>query len=273
MKKHLGFLILLFLAIGCSRSDIMYRFADTMAVSKTDDYFDLSSAQKKELKKDIQTDLEKMRKELLPQVAKSLRSVETQVGKGPLPEDFVADHVESAQTYFKKGTHYFSDTAVKLTASLDSTQISHFAKKVRKDIEKRQDPDEANKELNKRYRRSLELWIGGLSKDQKESLKKFQSSHPYPFHLQAQSREYVLQKFLESSKDPQTMKNFVQQFTSDYESVRQPAYDQALQSYQKDFQKFLTGPFWSSLSTVQKEVFKKNLLTRAEELEKLSQRP
>lgn len=270
------FLLLFFilnLTVACSRSEVMVRFFDTVAVSKTDDYFDLSSQQRDELKKDIQSDVEKARKEFFPEVAKSLRKIEHEVQKDKLDAAFVSARFSEFQNYFKKVSSYFTDSSVKLVLTLEPAQFEHFSQEIHKDIKDSNDEEQASRDAHKRYRRSLEFWVGGLSADQKEKLRQFLVQHPYPAKLQNENKEHVLKQFLEARKNPDTLKKFVRDFYQNYESLRLPAFTQALENHKNAFQKFLVEELWPTFTKTQRRTLRDNLLARAEELEKIAQRP
>ncbi|WP_373997850.1 DUF6279 family lipoprotein [Bdellovibrio bacteriovorus] len=268
--KYLILLSFVILSSACSRSGVMVRMFDDLAVSKADDYFELTSKQREELKKDLQKDVDVARKELLPQIAKSLRSIEPQINKEKLDSEVITTQMMEFQNYFKKLSSYFGETAVKTSLSLEPSQVFHFAKEVREDIEDDSESD-AKEKVEKRYKKSVEFWIGGISSAQKEKIQKFLKQNPYPSKLQNENKEYVLNQFLEAKKNPETLKKFVKDFFNDYESVRLPAYTEALNNHKKAFQKFLVEEFWSTISKNQKETLKENISSRAEDLEKIAQ--
>ncbi|WP_374074221.1 DUF6279 family lipoprotein [Bdellovibrio bacteriovorus] len=275
--KYAVLILFIFFTSACSRSSLFVQFFDDLAVSKTDDYFDLSSQQRDELRESLQKDVKAIKKELLPEVAKTLRHIEPEVRKDKINAEVVATHFAEFQNYFKKLSSYFKNTAIKTSLTLKSEQYDHFAKVLREEIketqEDNQDPEDSLKLTLKRYRRSIEFWVGGLSSEQKEKIKKFVEAHPYPWKLQNQSKEFVLKQFLESRPDPEKLKKFVTNFYDDYESVRLPKFTLALNEHKRAFQKFLLDEFWQSLSKEQKSNLKENLLARAEELEQIAQKP
>ncbi|WII72339.1 DUF6279 family lipoprotein [Bdellovibrio sp. 22V] len=273
--RYLFLIFILFNTLACSRSDVLVRFFDTLAVSEADDYFDLTSEQKENLKKNIQKDLGRAKKELFPEVAKKLRELEPAVAKDTLDAQKVAAQFADFQTYVKKFSSYFKDSAIKTTLSLKPSQYDHFSGELHKEIQKSEDrngdSDHAQREAYKRYRRSLEFWVGGISKDQRDRLNKFLETHPFPWKLQNQNKEHVLSQFLEARKNPETLKKFVGDFYEDFEAVRLPAYTEALDAHKKAFQNFLVNDFWKTLSEVQRKRLRENILDRAQELEKIAE--
>lgn len=267
----LGFAVIFsILTSACNRSTVLFNVIDTAAVSKADDYFDLSSKQKTELKKDLRQDLDSAKKEMLPEVALKLRSLAPEVEKPVLNSELMIAELSEFQNYIKKISRYFSRTATKFALTLSSDQVSHFAAEVREEIEDREDLEDAREDVEKRYRRSIEFWIGGISKNQREQISHFLNVHPFPTALENKSREHVLKQFIEASKTPESMTKFMEAFTTDYETVRLPAYKEALNAHKKEFQKFLVHDFWKTVDSTQKKRFKENLLNRAEELEKIA---
>lgn len=275
--RYIILLTIVLFCSACSRSYVAYRFFNDLAVSKTDNYFDLTSQQRDQLKKDIETDMDHARKDLFPQVAKTLRKIAPEVRKEKIQPELVAGHYDEFQSYFKKVSSYFKPAAIKTALTFKPAQYDHFAKELRKELKQSQEKMEtqeyAQREIFKRYRRSIEFWIGGISSQQKDKLNGFISVHPYPWKLENQNKEFVLKQFLESRQDREKLKKFVADFYDDYESVRLPEFTHALDEHKKAFRKFLTEDFWQSLSPAQKNNLKDNLIARAEELENLAQRP
>lgn len=276
MIKQSFALILLIFTTSCSRTDLVFRFADTAMVSKADDYFDLSSEQKKELSKNIQDDLEGVRKNTLPKVAQSLRGLEMHVKDDKLDEVLVQSVFDQTQSYMKSLAASFSESALKTSTTLSSKQFDHFAKTVREDIEKNREKNETSdkslKENFRRYKRGFEFWIGSLTDEQEDALTDFLKAHPYPWQLQNQSREYVLQKFMASQKAPQDLRQFIVGYYTDYEAVRMAEFNQALNQHKASLKKFIVETLWPSLTQRQKSQLSKNLLEKATELEKIAQR-
>ncbi len=70
-------------------------------------------------------------------------------------------------------------SAVKTSASLTPAQLEHFAQKVRSDLseatEDSSTPDKALDKTYKRYRRSLEFWVGGIKPAYRSASLKFRS--------------------------------------------------------------------------------------------------
>jgi hypothetical protein len=258
--------------LACSRTDVAYRFADTAIIYRTDDFFDLKSEQKQELKLRIQVILEKIRKEKFPEFARKLRqwaplTKETQITYPDLLK--IASEVQSD---LKLVSDYFLETSIWTALSLKNEQFDYLKKKIHEEIDDASDPQDWQKLTFKKYRRSFEFWLGGLSSLQKEKLSNFLKTNPFPSKLQNDSRLFVLEKFLKSRESHASLEKFVRDFFADYESVRLLQFQSALNQHKQSFIKFLAEEFWPTLDQSQRQHFHQNLLDRASELERISQR-
>lgn len=257
---------------ACTGGEFLFRFADDLAASKADRYFDLSSDQKKELKAEIRKDINAGKKEALPKVAQRLRQLEKDMKKDSVDPAVFAMAFEEIEKQLKGLAVYFQDTAIKTSMNLSQEQIHHFAQEVREDIqEKTEDPEETLEKVEKKYRRAIEYFVGSMSGAQDKMLKNFLSKNPYPWRLQIQSQEHVVKQFVAAAQNPESRKSFVEKFAKDYESVRLPEYKEALSQHEKALITFLTTEFWHSMTPDQKVSFKENLIARAELLERIAQ--
>ncbi len=138
MNKLLLIIALGFLSLNtaCSRLDIAYNWADTFIVAKVDDYFDVSSSQKKELKKSVQQDLAKMKEDVVPVWIENARELEKDVAQGTLNETKVSAFFSVVMTDVEHVTSHFSDTAVNFISTTDPSQIEYFKKSFYKKMKK-----------------------------------------------------------------------------------------------------------------------------------------
>lgn len=276
MKAFLLILSLGALTIGLSGcgSTFLGVALQSMTVTKVDDYFDLEGPQKDQLKKDVEKDFQELRQEVFPQVAKSLRELDSQFNKDSVQAPLMAKIFEDSDSYLKKVTAKFENTAVKTAATLHEKQFQHFAREIRKDVEESQEDtasaEGALKQSMKRYTKSIEFWLGNLTRDQKNRLRDFLNNHPYPWSLQNRSKLAVLEKFLNSRKNPEELKKFVKGFAVDYDVYRLPEFKEALKVHQAAFQEFFAKSLWPSVEKKQRQELRENLMSRAENLEKLA---
>lgn len=258
---------------GCG-SSFMGVALQSMTVSKVDDYFDLDTTQKEQLKKDVESDMKNLKQDVFPQVAKSLRELDVLFSQDAVQTSMVAKIFSDSEAYIKQAATKFEATAVKMSATLSEKQFQHFAEELRDKIEESEDDTKtaagALKQSMKRYTKSLEFWVGNLNRDQRAQLKEFLSKNPYPWDLQNKSKQAALDQFMNSRKDPEELKKFVKGFVNDYAAYRTAEFKAALKTHQAAFQEFFVMNLWPTVQKSQRQELKENLIARAESLEKLA---
>lgn len=270
------FLLSLFCFIGiisCTRLDIAVNWADTYIASQVDDYFDLSSQQNKDLKNNLKRDLRKIRSEQFPVWAKTLRQLEKEIRSGTLTEagfaTYYRDAIAASQTLLPE----FKETALKFISTASSEQLEHFERTIRKknveNEQKIQNSEQARNDSRKKYLRWIEMWVESLTKDQNQLLNQHLSNDPFPAIAQIKNRNYVLEKFTEARKSPESLQNFVRNYYTDKNQYADPNYTQALANYQSNLEKF-GYQLLKSLNEKQKSLLCENLTEKASLLERLA---
>lgn len=279
MKKRILLLFVGALVIaGCSSrgtflDDFLVLGGSSMA--QIDEYFDLNNQQHEQLEKNIDSDLNRLRKERFQKIAKTLRDIERSA-KRPDNQKVMSTAFVDLQSHYQQASPYFKGSTEKLIASLKEAQIKNFQKKVEKEIADTKaglkNPATLNEEIIGRYKRGLEFWVGDLSTAQQRSIAQFTRDHPYPWNEKIRNKESILKQFMAVHEDPVQIRKFAERFISDYAEMRTPEYAAAMKGYEKEFQAFLDS-FWSSLSAEQKSRIHEYLVGRAEKLELLAKRP
>jgi hypothetical protein len=248
-------------------------WADTYIASQVDDYFDLSSAQSKELKESLKKDIQTIRKNEFPRWAKTFRAFSAEIQNNTLTEDTFKKYFETTLEVSRGVQPVFSETAVKFIASASPEQLTHFERTFHeKNVEnekKIQNSEKTRNESRKKYIRGIEMWIDSLSKDQDQLLNRHLSENPFPALALNKNRTHVLEKFMEAKKSPETLKNFVRAYYQDKYQYAEPEYQQALKNYQEGLEKF-TFQLIKSLDEKQKSLLCENLAEKAGLLDKLA---
>lgn len=273
MKK---FLILFFCVFGisaCSRLDIAVNWADTYISAKVDDYFDITSEQKRALKESLKNDIRRLRKEQFRLWALELQKLQNDLKTNNLDEARFQDHYQRMLANSQKLQPYFTNTASDFIATTTSEQLNHFEKffrqKNHEEEKKFKTAPQVLRETKKKYLRWTDMFLGPLSKDQERILSEHLEMHPFPARLQIKNKALLLQKIQESRHSPETLKNFVRDYYNDRTQFAATEYQQALKEYQNGLGKFL-HQLLTSLSEKQKRTFSENLGEKAALLKKLA---
>lgn len=258
-------------SISCSRLEVAYNFADNYMTSKADDYLDLSSKQKKELKARLQKDLDRTRTEIFPEVAKQLQVLQSQIDQ-PWTAEVVAEDVQIIKDLFLKFLGYFKVTTLETLLAASPEQFATFDQEASEALEDSRDVEEFKEKIAKRYRRNVEMWIGGISKDQRGLLDKLLMDHPYPIQLQVQNKEHLLSQFQKARKNPQELELFIDQYFKNQDSLKLPAYVTALSNHHQAVIEFAWKEFSPTVTSEQKKNLHRNLQARIDQLLKLAEK-
>ncbi|HEY8270823.1 MAG TPA: hypothetical protein VIG33_08020, partial [Pseudobdellovibrionaceae bacterium] len=132
-----------------------------------------------------------------------------------------------------------------------------------------QNSEKTRNESRKKYFRWIEMWLGPLTKEQTQLLNQHLNQHPFPLQAQIKNKIYILEKFHESRRSPEDLKNFVRNYYNNKYEVQNQEYRQALASYQRELEKFIFQLI-QSLNEKQKKLLAENLSEKSTSLEKLS---
>lgn len=273
MRNLVIILICLLSLVSCTKLDVAVSWADTYVISQIDDYFDINSQQRKDLKESLKKDIKKIRVEQFPEWAAELRRFQKDISDDKLTDVSFHDYFVKTLETTKKIQPYFTDTAVKFIATTTTPQLEHFERTLRKknveDEKKIQDGKKARDESRKKYLRWTEMWIDSLSKDQDQLLNQHLTNNPFPALEQIKNKNYVLEKFHEARKSPEDLKKFVRNYYNNKYQYADPEYQKALSTYQADLEKFIFQLI-KSMSEKQKKALSDSLTERANSLERLA---
>jgi hypothetical protein len=268
-KAIVGASLIIFL--GCSRLDLAVNWADDYIIRQADNYFDLSSKQQTEYKVKVQKDIDRIKTENFPKIAKFLGKISGAVDKGAISEKYIADSFDEGTKLFREALHQFDGTAIDFLSHASDEQMKHFVEEFNDKTKGIKEETETPKERMKRQRKTYERWtkefIGSLSSEQKDILEKQIKNNPYPYELQVKNRETFRDKLLEVHNNPASIKGFVTRI----EKQRTDAYDDALDTFHEGLKSYLWD-LYRSLSPDQKNSLAKKLNERASELDKIAEK-
>lgn len=274
MIKFILVLVLGFLVLpACSRLDLAFNWADTYIVSKVDDYFDLTSAQSKELKKSLQNDFKKVSSKVLPKIIDDAKKLEQQLQVNVVDEKSVERLFNLGQNVFEDFYSQFSATAVGFIASTDKGQLEHFKKafyeKQDEEKEKFADLKEYQHEQKEKYHKYFKMFLGSLTAEQKALIDDHLRHSPYPKALKLKNKEAVFNAFIAAiQQSPAKAQEFVTQFTQKPQSYNLPEYQMALKNYNEGLKKLILAMV-STLNSEQKKELRDNLLEKVSQLQKI----
>ncbi len=273
MKRTLIFCCLAVLGLtSCSRLDVAFRWADVYIAGKVDDLFDITSAQKKELKQSIQKDLQVVQAQVLPGWLLKLDEIDKGINADTLNDQKVAELFGSIMTDVDRIKSYFSDTAVWFISTASSSQIAYFKeayrKKNREDLEKALDEKGLREDYKDKYEDYFKMFLGPLTKFQDKLLEKHLTTASFPAALKAKNNEQLFEKFLVDSHSKEASRSFVKKLYNQPENLDLPEYRQAYAEYQKSLQKLISEVLLS-MTPDQKKTLHRRIAEKKSQLARL----
>ena len=198
---------------GCAVS-FVYRHADWLMLHKLDQYFDLTTEQRKDTTGRIQAILSKHRREALPQYEAFLQEVRQRLERGIAAQDvewFYATFDRLRDDLFER----FVDDGGVFLASIGPSQRSTLERAMRKDNEKaaKLASGSARDRSKKQAENTLEVvkdWTGFLTKDQRKQIVEWSHQLPDSQPMFFRYREQRQQELLMLLERPRTSESAAQ---------------------------------------------------------------
>ncbi|MEK2690282.1 DUF6279 family lipoprotein [Bdellovibrio sp. GT3] len=270
MKKTLTGMMFLFLtACSSSSNPVLDAVIGGMSVTQVEGYFDLDQKQEKEFEKEINKDLQRIQQQQLQEFAQAIRKFDVRVPVEKTDSEILSEVFDKLEVEYKKASGAFQNSAVHLVGMLRDEQFVHFEQQVRTEIQKAraEGVNPKNDELLARYKKQIKYWVGPTTVHQNHLLQQFVIKEPFPWKERMDNREKMLNQFLSNRRDPKKMRQFIEQFMTDYDSLRTTEYAEAMNGYEDRFKVFL-NKFWTTLDYGQKQQLRVSLNKQAQEVER-----
>lgn len=178
----LGLALLLLVVAGCSRVTLAYNTADFFIERYADDYLSLSSDQMAAWEPKLEAALARHRSEELPYIAAffDLAYKGARRGFDKTTVDCLLDELEEV---YRRSARLAAAVTAPLLAELSQRQVHDLAEKFRKEQADDAKDDRAGKARRERkraehYIKSVESWVGPLSKPQRRMVREVAASMP-----------------------------------------------------------------------------------------------
>lgn len=226
-------LLLVFIS-GCNRISFVLYWADTLAVSSLNDYFDLTSSEEKKLKTEIRKLLGDIKSsefllitDLLKKIKNDLTSDSIDVTK---IQNYENDFNKIIENISKKTKSIFVEQIQKQKLKGFKKFDEEFLNRIKQSLSRFEKSKIYDQDL-----KSLDRWVnntlGFLTPDQQTWLKKEIKDNPSPQLLRIQSRQSVFETFKSSRNDETKLADFLNTYFESWESQQTSEYIQARDQY------------------------------------------
>lgn len=217
---------------SCTQQRMAFRFADTAASWKADDYFDLSSAQKEQVKKHLKLFLNEAYENNDREFPKLFDKADQLLAK--VTDQEKLDCLEADKIKTEVGTIFLNIPALSanhiktLTDSLSPKQIQYFINQVANDIkedeQKLKDEAELHSKRLKRTQDNLKAFLGSLSDEQEKALRSHLESYPFPFAERLKNKKTTYEKLKVASVDHESFQKFILNYVQNWRNHQSAEY-------------------------------------------------
>lgn len=268
MKKLAVLFLILCMTLSCSRLDMAVSLANSYVTNKADDFFDLTSEQRKWLKQALGHDIMMVKKTIFPQLAAEMFKVaDTLNSQKTFDYNTVILSYNRLEGLFNDGLRIFSLTAVGFVDRLMPVQIEHFQKQADKKFSDMK--EDAQKKSYNKIKKQFDSWMGGMNSKQKKELKTFVEKNPAPIKESVYNRQNLVHEFVRAYPDKVARKSFVEGIFTKYESMMDPGYKKLVNEKNKRVAIFFTN-ILNKMSEDQKQTLIETIRDRANQLIKIS---
>jgi hypothetical protein len=218
--------ILLLLAAGCSRVTLGYNTADFFIERYADSYLSLSSDQMSAWEPKLEAGLARHRRDELPYIAAffDLGYKGAQRGFDKATVDCLLDEFEEV---YRRNARLAAAVAAPLLAGLSQQQVRRLDEKFRKDAadDAKDDREGEARRVRKRaehYTKSVEWWIGALSKPQRQIIRQVTASMPDAgpaWNAYNDGKRNALIHLLEEGADETRIRRFLTDWLADFRDL------------------------------------------------------
>lgn len=164
-------ILLLALAAGCSRTELLYENADWLAGRWAGELMDASDQQQEAWHGRFRVAMSEHRRELLPELIVVLRRLESIVAGGPTT-DALSCWLEAVEQVYSRHASWAVPPAADILLDISPQQLDHLAAELAernqdyRDDYLDEDPQRRERDRIGRYAQRIEHWTGELSTEQ-----------------------------------------------------------------------------------------------------------
>lgn len=259
---------------GCSRWDWALRFADVYLMSEADRFFDLTTAQEKRLKPEVQAIIAEIRREDFPVFADFLDRINAAVADLPaegIDRSRLDAWFTESKKHFARLARRFEPAALNLARDAGDEQAAHFETEFKRGTEKlRKKTDTPDKRFEHDFERAerwFKTWLHRPTKEQRLLLEAYVRDNPTPVAEQLAHRERLLADFLAQKGEARLA--WIKKFYENPEALRDKAYAEKMATRENKLKDFLVA-ISKTLSAEQKKKLSENLSDKAAQLRRLA---
>ena len=220
--RRLVFALVLFFSISCSKTKILYNYADLLLLDRFESYLELSELQRLDLKKKVERFFVWHRKSELPKIVLFLKEFKVRYRDGIDKKDI--NWIASESKFFwKRILNYAEEDIVSFLLIVDDIQVLRAKEKLLKKEDdwlvkqSKMTSGELRENNLDRIYEFLDEWLGGLEPSQKEQIATWIQPDPYWVAIKLRNREKFQNDLIDLLKSKELLKDDIHSWISNPE--------------------------------------------------------
>lgn len=231
IKNFFFIFISVLLLSSCSRLNLALRWADFVVAEYADDFFDLNSEQKKQVRSEVNQFISEGKNEEFQNISKTLENLATELEKinaSAINTDFFSKYQNQLQQHWNIFFQKLSPHLGKLSLNVTPEQWKYFLNETEKEIAKQKaekaDLTEDQKTRSEKIIDNFEFWLDDLTKEQQNLITQFVTTTPYDWNLHWNNRLNLAKKISSLDQSKEDRKNLIEKVSSDFTYTRDLEY-------------------------------------------------
>lgn len=220
--KALVFFSIVF-SISCSNLKIGWNHFERISMFYLDDYIDLPSREKRELKERISQLKKEHMVNYLPGIVDHLDAWITAINSSELKEEKARSLIDKSQKLFLPIKQQLAQETVLLVQKMNSEQRQHLVKEFSKKLDKKRkrSDEQIEEKIEKRFHSNMERFFGDIEDNQMRLLEHFRDDAEIEQKALVMCQAQALQQFKAKLKNDDTsLATFVRSYFTNPDSIQ-----------------------------------------------------
>ena len=260
--RRLVFVLVLFFSISCSKTKILYNYADLLLLDRFESYLELSELQRLDLKKKVEKFFVWHRKSELPKIVLFLEEFKVRYGD-ELDQKDINWIASESKFFWKRILNYAEEDIVSFLLIIDDIQVLRAKEKLLKKEDdwlvkqSKMTSGELRENNLDRIYEFLDEWLGGLESSQKEQIATWIQPDPYWVAIKLRNREKFQNDLIDLLKSKELLKEDIHSWISNPEFHWTEEFKATIFVKKKEWEKITLGIDSITLPRQRKQVINK----------------
>lgn len=269
---QMRYLLLIITAVfisACSKLELAVDFAPRFIANNLDDTFDFSAERYSAIKKSIEKDIQKNKKQAVEEIAKGIDQLLVLSEKNKVSKADFENNINDLKVLQKKAIGFFTPSITEVVNSLSKKEFDHMKEvteeKFAKADERLLDQKKFKKHALESFEKNMELFFDDVTDEQVKIYETFIENNYEYYKLQIDFRKDFLKNFEEKLDNKLELLSYTIKYYSGDDSVKPTDFVKKQKQF-FDNANQLQADIWNATSDDQRKEFRNTLNELKDEL-------